>query len=177
MYQGMNRTHLFLLLSVIGLTGCARRAANPSTADAHTPAPSVSDRGNAAKPAPGDDAEQALAALSATPIYFPLDSSLLPPEATDELARIAQALRQRGLAKVTVAGHTCELGTTEYNVALGQRRAASVRAYLVNLGVEPGRISVISYGEERPADVNAPEKNRRAEFSFRLAEQAHAGEL
>ena len=78
---------------------------------------------------------------------------------------------------MTVAGHTCELGTTEYNLALGQRRAASVRAYLVNLGVEPGRISVISYGEERPADPNAPEKNRRAEFSFRLAEQARAGEL
>ncbi|RKG60002.1 hypothetical protein D7X30_10485 [Corallococcus sp. AB011P] len=174
----MNRTHLFLLMSVIGLSGCARRAANTSTTDAatHAPAPTTSDRGNAARPAP-DDTEQALAALNAAPIYFPLDSSLLPSEATDELSRIAQALRQRSLAKVTVAGHTCELGTTEYNIALGQRRAASVRAYLVNLGVEPGRISVISYGEERPADTNAPEKNRRAEFSFRLAEQARAGEL
>ncbi|RKI47091.1 hypothetical protein D7X55_36885 [Corallococcus sp. AB049A] len=174
----MNRTHLVLLMSVIGLTGCARRAANPSTAGAatHAPAPAASDRSNAARPAP-DDTEQALAALNAAPIYFPLDSSILPPEATEELSRIAQALRQRSQAKVTVAGHTCELGTTEYNVALGQRRAASVRAYLVNLGVEPQRISVISYGEERPADVNAPEKNRRAEFSFRLAEQARAGEL
>ena len=178
MYQGMNRTHLVLLMSVVGLTGCARRAANTSTADAatHAPAPAANDRSNAARPAP-DDTEQALAALNAVPIYFPLDSSILPSEATEELSRIAQALRQRGMAKVTVAGHTCELGTTEYNVALGQRRAASVRAYLVNLGVEPQRISVISYGEERPADVNAPEKNRRAEFSFRLAEQARAGEL
>ncbi|RKH56404.1 OmpA family protein [Corallococcus aberystwythensis] len=174
----MNRAPLFLLMSVIGLTGCARRAANTSTADAatHPPAPSVNDGSHAEQPA-HDDAEQALAALNATPIYFPLDSSLLPPESTDELARIAQALRQRSLAKVTVAGHTCELGTTEYNVALGQRRAASVRAYLVNLGIEPGRISVISYGEERPADASAPEKNRRAEFSFRLADQARAGEL
>ncbi len=178
MSQGMNRTSWVLLMSVMGLTGCARRAANPSTADAatHPPPPAVSDRDRAPRPGP-DDTEQALAALNAAPIYFPLDSSLLPPEATEELSRIARALRQRSLAKVTVAGHTCELGTTEYNLALGQRRAASVRAYLVNLGVEPGRISVISYGEERPADPNAPEKNRRAEFSFRLAEQARAGEL
>ncbi|WP_223645975.1 OmpA family protein [Corallococcus sp. EGB] len=174
----MNRTSLVLLMSVMGLTGCARRAANTSTADAatHTPPPVVSDRGNATQPNP-DDTEQALAALNAAPIYFPLDSSILPPEATEELSRIAQAMRQRSLAKVTVAGHTCELGTTEYNLALGQRRAASVRSYLVNLGVEPGRISVISYGEERPADPNVPEKNRRAEFSFRLAEQARTGDL
>lgn len=178
MYQGMNRTSLVLLMSVMALTGCARRAANTSTADAatHTPPPAASDR-NKANPPAQDDTEQALAALNATPIYFPLDSSILPPEATEELSRIAQALRQRSMAKVTVAGHTCELGTTEYNLALGQRRAASVRSYLVNLGVEPGRISVISYGEERPADPNAPEKNRRAEFSFRLAEQARAGDL
>lgn len=178
MCKGMNRTLLILLLAAVGLTGCSRRAANPTTSDAATrtpPAP-VADRGDAAKPAP-DDMEQALAALRATPIYFTLDSSTLPPEASDELERLAKALRQRSLAKVTVAGHTCELGTTEYNIALGQRRAASVRAYLVRLGVEPERISVVSYGEERPADANAPAKNRRAEFSFRLAEQAHAGDL
>ncbi|RYZ40905.1 MAG: hypothetical protein EOO71_14230 [Myxococcaceae bacterium] len=174
----MNRPLLFLLLTTVGLTGCARRAANPSTADAATrpPPAAAKERDNVAPPA-SDDTEQALAALKATPIYFTLDSSSLPPEAGDELTRIAQALRQRSIAKVTVAGHTCELGTTEYNIALGQRRAASVRAYLLRLGIEPERISVVSYGEERPADPDAPAKNRRAEFSFRLPEQAHAGEL
>ncbi|MCY1046052.1 OmpA family protein [Corallococcus sp. bb12-1] len=174
----MNRTLLLLLLTTVGLTGCARRAANPSTADAAArPPPTVARDRDAAAPPALDDTEQALAALRAAPIYFTLDSSSLPPEAGDELTRIAQALRQRSIAKVTVSGHTCELGTTEYNVALGQRRAASVRAYLMRLGVEPERISVVSYGEERPADVDAPAKNRRAEFSFRLSEQAHAGEL
>ncbi|RKG71275.1 OmpA family protein [Corallococcus terminator] len=174
----MNRTLLFLLLTAVGLTGCARRAANPSTADAVTrPPPAAARERDATAPPASDDTEQALAALRAAPIYFTLDSSSLPPEAGDELTRVAQALRQRSVAKVTVSGHTCELGTTEYNIALGQRRAASVRAYLMRLGVEPERVSVVSYGEERPADVDAPAKNRRAEFSFRLPEQAHAGEL
>jgi peptidoglycan-associated lipoprotein len=175
--EDMNRTLLIVLLAA-GLTGCARKAANTSTTDAvvRPPPPAASDRGNAVKPG-ADDTETALAALNAVPIYFTLDSSSLPPEAGDELQRIAQAMRQRSMAKLTVSGHTCELGTTEYNVALGQRRAASVRSYLMKLGVEPNRISIVSYGEERPADVNAPAKNRRAEFTFRLAEQARAGDL
>ncbi|WNG56996.1 OmpA family protein [Archangium gephyra] len=84
------------------------------------------------------------------------------------LERLAQALRQRPGVRLTVSGHTCELGTTEYNLALGQRRAGIVRSYLVRLGVEPQRIAVVSYSEERPANEGSVEKNRRAEFSFAL---------
>lgn len=179
MCPGMNRYLLPLLLAA-ALAGCARRSANSSTSSATTqpatPAAAVAQRGEPS-PSSDEDAAQSLAALTARPIYFSLDSATLAPEARDELERLAQALRQRSLARVTVSGHTCELGTTEYNVALGQRRADIVRAYLVRLGVEPERISVISYGEERPADERAPDKNRRAELSFRLAGQAHAGEL
>ncbi len=176
----MTRPLLFLLLTV-GFTGCASRTVNSPTSDATgprtaTPAPASTPREPPSRPA-HEQEEEALAALTAAPIYFSLDSATLAPEARDELERIALALRQRSLAKVTVSGHTCELGTTEYNIALGQRRADIVRSYLVRLGVEPQRISVISFGEERPADVNAPEKNRRAELLFRLSEQARAGEL
>jgi peptidoglycan-associated lipoprotein len=175
----MPRTLLFLLLTA-GFVGCASRAANSPTPNAGpqpaSPARETPRQDASSHPASGEDTDS-LAALTAAPLYFGLDSATLAPEARGELERLAQALRQRSLAKVTVSGHTCELGTTEYNIALGQRRADIVRSYLVRLGVEPQRISVVSYGEERPADVNAPEKNRRAELSFRLAEQARAGEL
>jgi peptidoglycan-associated lipoprotein len=174
----MTRTLLSLLLAA-GLVGCASRKANtPDThVDSRPPAPTTTPReANETRPSSSEPAD-ALAALNAAPIYFTLDSATLAPEAREELERVALALRQRSLAKVTVAGHTCELGTTEYNIALGQRRADIVRSYLVRLGVERERISVVSYGEERPADVNVPEKNRRAELAFRVAEQARAGEL
>ncbi|PTL85943.1 hypothetical protein DAT35_00245 [Vitiosangium sp. GDMCC 1.1324] len=167
----MHRTLPPLLLA-LGLSGCATtprqtesttRVERPST-----PAPAaqvtVRDEGNKST------SDEALAALAAAPIYFTLDSASLTPEAQDSLERLALALRQRPQARVTVSGHTCELGTTEYNLALGQRRADIVRTHLVRLGVEPQRIQVLSYGEEHPADAHALEKNRRAEFSVRSAE-------
>ncbi|MFL5358860.1 OmpA family protein [Archangium sp.] len=165
--------HRFLpcLLLALGLSGCAANNRNSvTTTGVERPAPTapaaqvtVRDEG---KPSTSDEA---LAALAAGPIYFTLDSASLTPEAQDSLERLALALRQRPQARVTVSGHTCELGTTEYNLALGQRRADIVRTHLGRLGVEPQRIQVLSYGEEKPADARELEKNRRAEFSFRQA--------
>lgn len=174
--SGMTRPLLSVLL-MLGLVGCASRAANsPTSSDTTTPAPPpapvATQRGDDSRPSSEEADSQQLAALTAAPIYFSLDSATLPTQAQDELERLAQALRQRPRAKVTVAGHTCELGTTEYNVALGQRRADIVRSYLVRLGVEAERVSAISYGEEMPADESTPEKNRRAELSFLVGEQA-----
>lgn len=158
------------LLLALGLSGCATTSRKTDTTtrveQPATPLPpaaqvTVRDEGNRT---PSNET------LAAGPIYFTLDSATLTPEAQDGLERLAQALRQRPQARVTVSGHTCELGTTEYNLALGQHRADIVRTYLVRLGVEPQHIQVVSYGEERPADEHALEKNRRAEFSFRQAE-------
>jgi peptidoglycan-associated lipoprotein len=71
-------------------------------------------------------------------------------------------------AKIQVEGHACEIGTNEYNLALGERRANSAKTYLEGLGITGGRLSTISYGEERPLDPGHTEearsKNRRAEF-------------
>ncbi|WP_426752999.1 OmpA family protein [Myxococcus sp. Y35] len=118
--------------------------------------------------------------LSADPVYFELDSATLRPESRDMLAQLATALRERPQTRVTVSGHTCELGTTEYNIALGHRRAAVVRDYLRNLGVEPSQLSIISYGEERPlSDAHTEEalrQNRRAEFTFSSPEHATRGQ-
>jgi peptidoglycan-associated lipoprotein len=102
-------------------------------------------------------------------VYFGFDDSTLTPEARSRLDADYQCLRQRGNPPVTVAGHCDERGTTEYNVALGQRRAESVKRYLVGLGAEGGKIRTLSYGEERPVDPGHDEaawaKNRRAEIT------------
>jgi peptidoglycan-associated lipoprotein len=163
----MNRTLLCLFLAA-GLAGCAAKNKNLATAPdtgASTPPPpaTVAD---AARPAPGPEtARQGPVTLSTDPVYFELDSATLRPEFRQTLESLADALRGQPGTRVTVTGHTCELGTTEYNLALGQRRAAVVRDYLRRLGVEPGRISITSYGEERPLSSDL-EKNRRAELSF-----------
>lgn len=170
----LNHSLLSLLLA-LGLSGCAAKSLTTTptptgSAQPATPTPAVPAANR------GEDIQSSLdEALAAAPIYFTLDSATLTSESQDRLERLAQTLRQRPGARVTVSGHTCELGTTEYNLALGQRRADMVRTYLVRLGVEPQSISVVSYGEERPADEDSVEKNRRAEFSFRLSEQAQAG--
>jgi peptidoglycan-associated lipoprotein len=71
-------------------------------------------------------------------------------------------------AKIQIEGHTCEVGTNEYNLALGERRAKIAKRYLEGLGVSSGRVSTISYGKERPLDPGHTEKarskNRRNEF-------------
>ena len=73
-----------------------------------------------------------------------------------------------------IEGHTCNIGTAEYNLALGERRAAEVRNYLVRRGIAPGRLTTVSYGEERPAHDNGEEAtrrlNRRAAFVVRATD-------
>ena len=101
-------------------------------------------------------------------IYFEFDKSTLSPAAQDNLLRKAEWLRENPAATVTVEGHCDERGTNEYNLALGDRRAESAKAFLVDLGIDPARLTTISYGEERPVDPRNTEeawaKNRRDHF-------------
>ena len=101
-------------------------------------------------------------------IYFEFDSSALLTAAKETLKRKAEYLRENPNARVTIEGHCDERGTDEYNLALGDRRANSAKSYLVTLGVNPNRLTTISYGEERPLDPRHNEeawaKNRRCEF-------------
>ena len=100
--------------------------------------------------------------------YFDFDSFQLRKDARDALKFDADWLRKSSGATVQVEGHCDERGTTEYNLALGEKRANAARDYLVKLGVNKSRVSVISYGKERPADPGHTEdswgKNRRAQF-------------
>ncbi len=99
-------------------------------------------------------------------IYFTTDSSQLTSDAQATLAKQAQWLRRYPQFTITVEGHADERGTREYNLALGARRANSVRNYLASRGVNSARMRTISYGRERPvalcADISCWSQNRRA---------------
>lgn len=103
-------------------------------------------------------------------IKFAYDSSAIMDSEIQTLEEKAEWLRNNVAATVTVEGHCDERGTTEYNLALGDRRAARVKGFLVNLGIGAERITTVSYGEEKPAvagsNETAWEQNRRAEFKI-----------
>jgi outer membrane protein OmpA-like peptidoglycan-associated protein len=71
------------------------------------------------------------------------------------------ALRENATLRVEIEGHTCSIGTAEYNLALGDRRANAVRDYLVSRGIGADRLRSVSYGEERPKHDNSREETRR----------------
>jgi peptidoglycan-associated lipoprotein len=101
-------------------------------------------------------------------ILFAYDSSDLDETAVTLLRTKAAWLMAHLNEAVTIEGHCDERGTTEYNLALGERRASRVKEYLVNLGIAQSRLSTISYGEERPKVMGSTEEayrlNRRAHF-------------
>lgn len=98
-------------------------------------------------------------------VFFGTDRYDLNPESRSVLEAQAQWLAQYPTLSITVEGHADERGTREYNLALGERRANSVKNYLVALGVSPSRVNTISYGKERPAVPGSNEtawaQNRR----------------
>jgi peptidoglycan-associated lipoprotein len=102
------------------------------------------------------------------PVFFEYDSSDLSADGQKVLDANAALLKQYGGWTVTIEGHTDERGTAEYNLALGERRAVTARAYLVSLGVSAERLRTVSYGKEFPFDPGLDEsafaKNRRAHF-------------
>ncbi|MDO4896156.1 MAG: peptidoglycan-associated lipoprotein Pal [Moraxella sp.] len=103
-------------------------------------------------------------------VYFDFDSDAIKPEASRILDQQAQFLNANQGARVQIAGHTDERGTREYNMSLGERRAASVRAYLASKGVNTANVEIISFGEEQPVATGSNEaawrQNRRAELSY-----------
>jgi peptidoglycan-associated lipoprotein len=100
-------------------------------------------------------------------VYFSTDSVDLSPEAAATLANQAKWLQQYSHYTITIEGHADERGTREYNIALGARRAQTVRNYLAQQGINAQRIRTISYGKERPVavcnDISCWSQNRRAQ--------------
>ncbi len=101
-------------------------------------------------------------------INFDYDSSTLSSDSRRKLGENAEWIKSNAKATVQIEGHCDSRGSVEYNLALGERRAKAVKAYLVSLGVDSKRMTVISYGEEKPIvtgeSKDAYAKNRRANF-------------
>ena len=99
-------------------------------------------------------------------ILFSVNESTLREEAIQILNSQALWLSDNSLAPITIEGHADEQGTREYNLALGARRATAVRNYLVSQGIQESRVSIVTYGKERPVEVCSQErcwsKNRRS---------------
>jgi outer membrane protein OmpA-like peptidoglycan-associated protein len=105
-------------------------------------------------------------------VHFDFDRYTLRPEALRVLEQAVAAMKEDATLRLTVEGHTCSIGTAEYNLALGERRSNAVRDYLSSNGVAATRLQTVSYGEEKPKHDNAREEtrrlNRRAALVVRL---------
>jgi peptidoglycan-associated lipoprotein len=181
-------TLMSLLLAGLMITGCARRPATTAAsaaapAAAPSPAPAPAPAPSAPSPAPAPPAPAAAAAPAPAPrpvpkefmavaalkeVYFDFDKYDIRPEDAKTLDANATWLKSNGDNLVLIEGHCDERGTNEYNLALGERRAKSTMNYLVSQGIQANRITIISYGEERPVCTEKTEacwaKNRRANF-------------
>ena len=114
----------------------------------------------------GNDTVQMLAVDVADRVFFAYDSYSLTSESQETLAKQAKWLKINGSVTISIEGHADERGTREYNLALGERRANAAKDYLMTYGISSDRISVLSYGKERPVDSGsnplAWSKNRRS---------------
>lgn len=121
---------------------------------------------------------EAMSALT-SPIYFEYDAAELSDDARATLDAKVPVLAANPGIHMRIGGHTDSRGSDEYNVALAQRRAASVRAYLAQRGIDSSRLEIVSYGEERPAVLGDNEgswaQNRRAEFDVIAGELTNIG--
>ena len=171
-----------VLVCLVWMGGCAKKAvqqgdvtgaqaAAPQAAAEVKKAPEAEVK--AAAPAVEAQAKPVVAkAIDFADIHFDFDKSVLRAEDRDILKRHADWLMKNKNYTVVVEGNCDERGTTEYNLALGERRANEAAKYLVGLGIEKDRIKTISYGEERPLDPGHNEeawaKNRRDHFVIKM---------
>jgi peptidoglycan-associated lipoprotein len=140
-----------VLLGALAIAGCAKNAQNDQV-------------GMAGAATPGS--QQDFIVNVGDRVFFETDSSELTPQSRATLDKQAQWLNQYANYAFTVEGHADERGTREYNIALGARRAQTVREYLVSRGIHAQRMHTISYGKERPVavcnDISCWSQNRRA---------------
>jgi peptidoglycan-associated lipoprotein len=154
------------LVFTIASTGCGRKQVNTDDRD-RTPPPVVTPGEDTTEDPEAMARDAAMAAVGEM-IFFDFDRSELREDARGTLQRKSEALRQFAEVDVRIEGHADERGTIEYNLALGERRADSARRYLIDLGIDPDRLTTVSYGEERPMTQGHNESawadNRRDEF-------------
>lgn len=154
----MKKIFVLLFVAAISVTGCSKKKSVdddsiPTAAGADENMMGDSDNGQA---------------MGLQTIHFAYDSYLLGAEAKATLKSNAQVLKDKTSLEIQIEGHCDQRGGIQYNIALGEKRANAVKQYMVDMGVSAGRISVISFGKEKPLDYGMSEeayaRNRRANF-------------
>ncbi|WP_022683410.1 peptidoglycan-associated lipoprotein Pal [Sphingobium bisphenolivorans] len=157
---------LLIAASVLALAACGKKAPKelpppPADTSAQTGTGSTAPSG----PTKGSQ-EDFVASVSSDRIFFDTDQYDVDAQDQQTLQSQAAWLQQNPNVRVTVEGHADERGTRDYNIALGERRANAAKNYLASLGIDPSRITTVSYGKERPAALGSDEaawaQNRRA---------------
>ncbi len=149
---------LILALTLAISTSCSKKQKGDEGAE-----------GGSSNEAAQDLADNSAAkAMGLQTVTFAYDSSALDSKAKEMLNNNAKVLKDKSSVKVQIEGHTDERGGIQYNIALGERRANATKAFLIDKGINADRLSIISYGKEKPVDNGHDEsawgKNRRAEF-------------
>ncbi len=160
---------LMILSMTVSLSRCGSKKGPEPVGTSESP-PSV----ESGQTVPGESAETAESTPTASSIesefptvHFEFNQATIRGEDLSLLKKAAEMLKANSNSNLTIEGHCDERGSSEYNLALGERRAQSVKSYLRTLGIEGKRLATISYGEERPVDSGKDEsawaKNRRAD--------------
>lgn len=161
--------NLILICTMVAvfMMGCGKKVKPPEVGDAE-------ERIEAEKPEPDIHDKEYSSIPELKTVNFNYDKFNISSKAGDILQENADFLKENPEYEVLVEGHCCECGTNEYNLGLGQKRAEAVRKYYMKLGVPGDSVGTISYGEEKPVNVNAgpPDSprctsNRRAETKAR----------
>jgi peptidoglycan-associated lipoprotein len=174
----MRASSLLMLLATAGFAvACGGKPkpeepvpqAEPAPAPTPAPTPTAANDDSAARMArEAAEKAKALSADLAAMINFDYDQATIRQNDENTLDRKAAVLAANPNVKLTISGHADERGSDEYNLALGNRRAAAAKRYLQNKGIDASRMDVVSYGEERPLnpghDESAYAQNRRDEF-------------
>lgn len=168
-----------LMVGFLSLWGCPKKAELSSTPDTQketitapaTPEASSASGAESAAAMKSDGSNEKATATTAglKPVYFDFDKSIIRNDAKDAMQANAEWLKAHPQTKINIEGNCDEHGTKEYNQALGQRRAASAKKYLTAMGVSASRISLTSYGKEKPICTESTEEcwqqNRRDDFA------------
>ena len=152
---------LIALAGALALLGACGHTPEPAPGPGGPPGP-----GGISSSRFGPGSQQDLAATAGDRVFFAYDSAEIPSEGQQILQRQAEWLRRYPNVAVTIEGHCDERGTREYNLALGDRRANAAKNYLAAKGVPAARMTVISWGKEKPVALGSDEQawaqNRRA---------------
>lgn len=157
---------LLMATAVMALAACSKKPP-AELPPAPGPQPTASTGGSSVPTGPVKGSqEDFIASVSSDRIFFDLNQYDVDAQDQATLQSQAAWLQQNPSVRVTIEGHADERGTRDYNIALGERRANAAKNYLASLGIDPSRITTVSYGKERPAALGSDEaawaQNRRA---------------